>query len=400
MNISNENNTAQTQETVEYAGFWRRFLAHNIDLTIGMTLGGSIQRMLGNTPMLDLMKAESLEEIEQLQAAAQGNWTTILALTIGLLYYLIFLVNYDGATPGKRLMGIKIVREDGSNLSYPVAFIRYLGNFLSSSLFGLGFLWIAWDQKKQSWHDKLAKTIVIKTDVKPKKTLAIIVTILNSLIILSFLGYMGYKGAQLATELVEVQTELQEVKKPAKTQEDKLSPEAQIHWDAAQELFKEMNIVESENDKNKLIPLANKTIQELTKATELDPKKPKLWIALTDAYLWPNTLGTREDALNAAKKAAELEPRNVIYSNKVGIVLIFLERYEEAVLEFKQSLRFRNDSAYAHFHLAVAYTNLDLVDLAIQHYQEAINIYEEHNQAGEFDSDILSSRQAIVKLTK
>jgi uncharacterized RDD family membrane protein YckC len=43
------------------------------------------------------------------------------------------------------------------------ALLRYLGYFLSILPLGLGFLWIAWDARKQGWHDKLAGTVVIAT---------------------------------------------------------------------------------------------------------------------------------------------------------------------------------------------------------------------------------------------
>jgi uncharacterized RDD family membrane protein YckC len=45
--------------------------------------------------------------------------------------------------------------------------IRYLGYYVSIFALGLGFLWVAWDDKKQGWHDKMAGTVVILNKPSP-----------------------------------------------------------------------------------------------------------------------------------------------------------------------------------------------------------------------------------------
>lgn len=65
---------------------------------------------------------------------------------------------------GKMLYKIEIV--DATTYEKPTFeqfMMRYAGYYLSSLVFGLGFLWVLWDEKKQGWHDKIANTIVIKT---------------------------------------------------------------------------------------------------------------------------------------------------------------------------------------------------------------------------------------------
>lgn len=59
-------------------------------------------------------------------------------------------------------MKIRVVRTDGSFLSLKHASLRYLGFLLSGFAFLFGFAWVLWDKKRQGWHDKIAKTIVIK----------------------------------------------------------------------------------------------------------------------------------------------------------------------------------------------------------------------------------------------
>lgn len=68
-----------------------------------------------------------------------------------------------GSTPGKSVMGLKVVRADGGGLlDVSGAIIRYVGYFISFIAVLLGFLWIIWDPKHDGWHDKIAGTKVIK----------------------------------------------------------------------------------------------------------------------------------------------------------------------------------------------------------------------------------------------
>ncbi|MBL9188022.1 MAG: RDD family protein [Opitutaceae bacterium] len=72
-----------------------------------------------------------------------------------------------GTTIGGIICGLKVVRRDGRDLDWPTATVRALGCFLSLVVAGLGFIWIAFDDEQQSWHDKIAGTIVVRV---PKGT--------------------------------------------------------------------------------------------------------------------------------------------------------------------------------------------------------------------------------------
>ncbi|WP_342616982.1 RDD family protein [Rhodoferax sp. GW822-FHT02A01] len=68
-----------------------------------------------------------------------------------------------GATPGKMAMSARIVDADsGAPLTTGRSAIRYLGYFLSMIPFGVGFLWVAFDRRKQGWHDKIANSVVVR----------------------------------------------------------------------------------------------------------------------------------------------------------------------------------------------------------------------------------------------
>lgn len=67
-----------------------------------------------------------------------------------------------GTTIGGIVCGLKVVRLDDRPLDWPTACVRALSCFLSLVVVGLGFIWIAIDDEKQSWHDKIAGTVVVR----------------------------------------------------------------------------------------------------------------------------------------------------------------------------------------------------------------------------------------------
>ena len=75
---------------------------------------------------------------------------------------------YKSATPGKMVIDAIIV--DADTLGPPSKFqlfVRYLGYYVSIFPFCLGLFWVAWDQRKQGFHDKLANTVVIRKSTAP-----------------------------------------------------------------------------------------------------------------------------------------------------------------------------------------------------------------------------------------
>lgn len=67
-----------------------------------------------------------------------------------------------GTTIGGIIFGLKVVRMDGREMDWPTAVVRALSCFLSLIVVGLGFLWVAIDEERQSWHDKISGTTVVR----------------------------------------------------------------------------------------------------------------------------------------------------------------------------------------------------------------------------------------------
>jgi uncharacterized RDD family membrane protein YckC len=72
-----------------------------------------------------------------------------------------------GTTIGGIVCGLQVVRLDGREIDWATSIVRALSCFLSLAVAGLGFLWIAIDEEKQAWHDKIAGTAVVRA---PKGT--------------------------------------------------------------------------------------------------------------------------------------------------------------------------------------------------------------------------------------
>jgi uncharacterized RDD family membrane protein YckC len=76
--------------------------------------------------------------------------------------YCVVLWALRGTTIGGIICGLKVVRLDDRKVDWTVAIVRVLAGFLSLAVLGLGFIWVAFDDEKQSWHDKIAGTTIVK----------------------------------------------------------------------------------------------------------------------------------------------------------------------------------------------------------------------------------------------
>lgn len=111
-------------------GFWLRFWASCIDLVLVAIISGVIS-------------------------------AGVLFPILYLAYHVIFWAT-KGTTIGGMVLRIKILRPTGEPIDFMVALVRGLAAIFSAVVFFLGFFWAGWSRDKQSWHDKIADTIVVK----------------------------------------------------------------------------------------------------------------------------------------------------------------------------------------------------------------------------------------------
>lgn len=113
------------------AGFWIRMLALLLDLILVAIVCGII------------------------------SIPTHRGLLLILAAYGAVMWKLKGTTIGGIVCGLRVVRLDGRAIDWPTAIVRALGSFLSAALAGLGFIWVVFDPERQSWHDKIAGTVVV-----------------------------------------------------------------------------------------------------------------------------------------------------------------------------------------------------------------------------------------------
>ncbi|MFA6992200.1 MAG: RDD family protein [Candidatus Gracilibacteria bacterium] len=136
----------------KYAGFWIRFLAMIIDGIILGVIGSLLFPGSGNYVT---MSADGGFQMD-FSANFVGPQTII-----PILYTLAFWI-WKGATPGKMALGLRIIEQDGSKLSWQKALLRYVGYIVSGLTLCIGYLWVGFDKKKRGFHDMIAKTYVVK----------------------------------------------------------------------------------------------------------------------------------------------------------------------------------------------------------------------------------------------
>jgi uncharacterized RDD family membrane protein YckC len=144
---------------LEFAGFWRRFAAFMIDAVI-LYVVISVFIPFRNLGYLKLWNPDIFPDFSGWLILPQIILCNLLALVLIIGYFVIFWV-WRGQTPGKMIMNIKVIRPDGSNMTFGMAFLRYLGYIISTIPLFLGFIWIAFDKQKQGFHDKIAGTFVV-----------------------------------------------------------------------------------------------------------------------------------------------------------------------------------------------------------------------------------------------
>ncbi len=136
------------ESKVEYAGFFIRWVAFTIDNALWAFI----------TIML-LFPFPNFED--GLLVGIHRTVITIVLITATIAFW----VKYDGATPGKKIMKIKIVNaENFKTIDFITGIKRYAGYILSSVILLIGFLMVVFTKRKQGLHDIVSKTVVVYSD--------------------------------------------------------------------------------------------------------------------------------------------------------------------------------------------------------------------------------------------
>lgn len=152
-----------------YAGFWLRVGAFAIDQGIlvavfyfGLMLCSMV--FLGVTLGMESTPAEN-----PFSLFAGFAWLWLLMVAVPWLYHALFESSNRQATPGKLACGIKVTNLAGERIGFGRASARYFASWITSLTFLIGYLTVAFTDKRQALHDLIARTVVVGAKVDPAR---------------------------------------------------------------------------------------------------------------------------------------------------------------------------------------------------------------------------------------
>lgn len=147
----------------KFAGFWRRLIAFTIDCVIINLIFISLLIIVLVAFFAGVLSSDSRAWINDMLNPKTLSLSFIAVSGFYLvlnIFYFTYFHGLNGRTLGKMLLNLQVLSVEGTPINFGVAFLRSVG-YLISSIFYLGFIWAAFDRRKQGWHDKIAQTVVI-----------------------------------------------------------------------------------------------------------------------------------------------------------------------------------------------------------------------------------------------
>lgn len=166
-----------------YAGFFSRSIAFAIDTVIvsiafmfaAWFLSATVEA-LQTGPLFDFL-TRGLPGLKRIAGFLISPGATGLYAFISILLYHVFFLSFAGQTPGKAVMGIRVIPLRGGKMSLWRGTIRFIGYYISGFFIGLGFFWILIDDRRLAWHDKIARTCVVYAwDARPDESFLVYAT--------------------------------------------------------------------------------------------------------------------------------------------------------------------------------------------------------------------------------
>ena len=139
-------------EVTGYGGFWIRVVAYLIDAILLGFAGWLIALAFGGN---GFMAANPVDGLDLTSNA--------VSLVVGWLYFALLESSERGATVGKMAVGLRVVTATGQRLSFLHATGRYFAKVISAIILGIGFIMVAFTDRKRGLHDMIADTLVVKT---------------------------------------------------------------------------------------------------------------------------------------------------------------------------------------------------------------------------------------------
>jgi uncharacterized RDD family membrane protein YckC len=148
----------QSAKFYGWAGFWTRFLGQFVDGILLGIIGAAAGFALGMVFVATGNVGANGQASPALTIASYA-----LGALIGATYYGLMESSAAQATLGKQAVGIKVTDLHGRRISFGRAVGRFFASYLSLFIFCIGYLMVAFTQRKQGLHDMIAGTLVVRT---------------------------------------------------------------------------------------------------------------------------------------------------------------------------------------------------------------------------------------------
>ena len=152
-----------------YAGVISRLVAFIIDVLIMnlvlLFIGWFISITLALLQNLSILGIDfdSLPYITTIISVITDPYIISIFIFCVIFVYYSFFTIFSGHTPGKAILGLRIVNNNGKKLSFFRATVRFFAYIPTLLSLGIGFFWLIVDDQRQAWHDTLSGTFVIYT---------------------------------------------------------------------------------------------------------------------------------------------------------------------------------------------------------------------------------------------
>lgn len=143
-----------------YAGFWIRVWANILDsfiLVLPLILMDFFAYSIAGPTGISYWEYQV--DIEKPLWSAYEGVATVFNAVVGIAYFGILTSKYQG-TPGKLMVGLRVIGEDGNGISLAKSIGRYFA-YIPSGFFWIGYIMVGLSSKKQGLHDKICQTYVV-----------------------------------------------------------------------------------------------------------------------------------------------------------------------------------------------------------------------------------------------
>ena len=140
---------------MQYGGFWVRVVAYIIDVVLIGVVGGVIGLVFGG--VFGIAGGDVSDP-----ASGPSLLLNLISVVLGVAYFAGMESSEWQATVGKKAMGLVVTDTNGNRISFLRALGRYFSKILSGLILGIGYIMVAFTERKQGLHDMIASTLVVK----------------------------------------------------------------------------------------------------------------------------------------------------------------------------------------------------------------------------------------------